>query len=92
MTKSAPRDRGCCRIGVANVLSTMTAAPRSWAAAHTARRSTTSSDGLVGLSTTTAFVRGPASEPSRARSAGGTIRDVTPRDGSTSRTRRVVPP
>ena len=52
-TRSAPSSRGRCSTGVANVLSTATYAPSSWAAAMIAGRSATSSAGLVGDSTHT---------------------------------------
>ena len=57
-TTSAPRASGCCRAGVAKVLSTTTSAPRSWASAPTASMSTMRSHGLLGVSTHTMRVAG----------------------------------
>ena len=58
-TTSAPRASGCCRYGVAKVLSTTRRAPRPWASAATAgdvddRRAC----GLDGVSTQTSRVSG----------------------------------
>ena len=53
---SAPSASGCCRYGVANVLSTTTSAPCSWATAATASMSMHVSSGLVGVSSHTIAV------------------------------------
>ena len=92
MTRSAPSFSGRCTTGVAKVLSTKTAIPRSWAAAATAARSTISTMGLVGLSRTITRVRSPASEATLTRSGTGTTRPPNPNRGRTSRTKRAVPP
>ena len=55
-TMSAPSVIGCCRYGVANVLSTTTSAPVAWATAATASMSTHVSSGLVGVSSQTMAV------------------------------------
>src|SRR2546421_12736325 len=55
-TASAPSSSGCCRYGVANVLSTTTRAPRLCASSLTASMSTMLSAGLVGVSTHTTAV------------------------------------
>src|SRR6185437_2821329 len=49
-TTSAPKSSGFCPSGVANTLSTTTIAPAACASSHTARRSTSSSIGLDGVS------------------------------------------
>ena len=52
-TMSAPSESGCCRYGVANVLSTTTSAPAACAASAAARMSTMFSSGFVGVSSQT---------------------------------------
>src|SRR5207249_683433 len=52
-TASAPSASGCCRYGVANVLSTTTRAERAWAMSQTAATATMESIGFVGVSTHT---------------------------------------
>ena len=54
---SAPSESGCCRYGVANVLSTTTSAPAAWAASAAARMSTMFSSGFVGVSSQRMRVR-----------------------------------
>ncbi len=56
-TMSAPRPIGCCRYGLANVLSTTASAPALCAISATAAMSTTLRSGFVGLSIHTSFVR-----------------------------------
>ena len=56
-TTSAPSASGCWRYGVANVLSTTTSAPTACAASAAARMSTRLSNGFVGVSSQTSFVR-----------------------------------
>ena len=55
-TTSAPSDSGCCRYGVANVLSTHTSAPRLWAISQIFSMSKQRSNGLVGVSSHTSLV------------------------------------
>ena len=55
-TTSAPSCSGCCSSGVANTLSTTTIAPAACASSATARRSTMSSIGLDGVSSSTSWV------------------------------------
>ena len=55
---SAPKSIGRCTYGLANVLSTTTATPRSCATAHAAARSVSRSIGLVGVSRNSIFVFG----------------------------------
>src|SRR6266851_7257649 len=57
-TASAPRCSGCCRYGVAKVLSTQTIAPRLCVTSLTASMSTTRSSGLVGDSSHTSLLHG----------------------------------
>ena len=54
-TASAPRSSGCCRYGVANVLSTTTIAPTACAASAALRMSTMFSSGFDGVSIHTIF-------------------------------------
>jgi hypothetical protein len=56
-TTSAPSESGCCRYGVAKVLSTTTMAPTACAAAAAAWMSTMLSSGFVGVSIHTIRVR-----------------------------------
>ena len=77
---------------MAKVLSTMTAIPSACAWRLTSAMSTTSTAGLVGLSSTTRRLRGPATSRRRSRSAGATRRLAIPHRGTKSRTKRVVPP
>ena len=79
-TTSAPTSSGCCRSGVANVLSTTVSASTLLACAITAGRSATSSIGFVGLSTTAsrpeAFPRGFARPRPHRRVDGVGVGDV----------------
>ena len=52
-TMSAPSASGCCRYGLANVLSTTTSAPAACARSATAAMSTILSRGLDGVSSQT---------------------------------------
>src|SRR5215469_2628884 len=72
-TTSAPSASGCCRYGEANVLSTTSSAPASWAMSASAAMSAMPSSGLVGVShhTTRVVGRSAARTASRSESATG---------------------
>ena len=55
-TTSAPSASGCCRYGEANVLSTTSRAPASWATSASTAMSAMPSSGFVGVSTQTTLV------------------------------------
>ena len=92
ITRSAPSAIGFCSNGVAKVLSTTTARPRECAAAHTASMSTTSSVGLVGLSTISSRLFSPTTRSTCASSALGTKRAATENRPSSSVSSLSVPP
>ena len=89
---SAPSDSGCCRNGVANVLSTTTSAPRSWASAATASMSTHVSSGLVGVSSHTMRVSAGHAAASADRSVRSTALHGKPSGDHTFEMSRNVPP
>jgi hypothetical protein len=79
-TNVAPRASGCCKYGVAVVLSTATRTFRSFAASTTARMSPISSDGLLGVSIHTR--RAPSITAGCAQSSAEASRTSTPIDCS----------
>ena len=89
---SAPSASGCWRYGVANVLSTTTFAPRSWASRATAAMSTIVSRGLVGVSTHTSLVDGRNAATVAAWSVRSTAVCVMPIGPCTRSINRNVPP
>src|SRR5438876_780166 len=91
-TTSAPRPSGCCRYGVAKVLSTTTRAPRSCASLATAAMSTTVSSGFVGVSTHTSFVSSRQAPVIASRSAWSTAVQAIPAGSYRRATSRYVPP
>src|SRR5712692_7580682 len=91
-TASAPRCSGCCRYGVANVLSTQTIAPWLCATSLTASMSTTRSSGLVGDSSHTKRVDGVIAFSTASRSVASTAVKVSPNRFITLSNSRNVPP
>src|SRR6266704_3192961 len=91
-TASAPRCSGCCRYGVANVLSTHTIAPWLCATSLTASMSTTRSNGLVGDSSHTSRVDGVIAFSTASRSVASTAVKVIPNRFITLSNSRNVPP
>ena len=77
-TTSAPSVSGCWRYGVANVLSTTTSAPRSWASCATASMSIHVSSGLVGVSSQTTRVSSGHAAASASTSVRSTADHSTP--------------
>ncbi len=92
MTTSAPSANGFCSTGVANVLSTTTIAPRSWASSLIASMSTMRSHGLLGVSTQTIRVPGCHAAATASRSPSGTVSTARPAGACTWTARRMVPP
>ena len=91
-TTSAPRCSGCCRYGVAKVLSTQTMAPRPCAISLTASMSTTRSRGLVGDSSQTIRVFGVSERSTTSRSEASMALNSRPNRFRTLSKRRKVPP
>src|SRR5438552_4061906 len=91
-TASAPRCSGCCRYGVANVLSTQTNAPWLCATSLTASMSTKRSSGLVGDSSHTIRVCGVIAFSTASTSEASTGLNVKPKRFSTLSKSRNVPP
>ena len=92
-TTSAPRVNGVWRYGVANVLSTTSSAPASWATDAIASMSPMLSSGLVGVSTQTSRVspgRMAARTASRSEAGAGSWR--SPQPVATLSNSRNVPP
>ena len=89
---SAPSAIGCCRYGVANVLSTTTSAPRSWATSHTAATSMHDSSGLVGVSSHTIAVPSGQPDASASTSVRSTAVHCIPYGPHTLSIKRNVPP
>ena len=92
MTMSAPRARGCCRHGLAKVLSTTSARPRGWVMAAIAAMSESRMTGLVGVSTNTIFVAGSMARATAAGSDVSTYVKRRPDRVSTRSNSRYVPP
>ncbi len=91
-TTSAPRAKGCCRYGEANVLSTTSNASASWASTASAAMSETFSSGLVGVSHHTSRVVGRTAARTASTSPSGTGVKSTPQRASTLANSRKVPP
>src|SRR5438552_9922274 len=91
-TASAPRCSGCCRYGVANVLSTQTIAPWLCATSLTASMSTKRSSGLVGDSSHTIRVCGVIAFSTASTSEASTGLKVKPKRFNTLSKSRNVPP
>src|SRR5690606_19795653 len=91
-TTSAPSASGCCRYGVANVLSTTSSAPASRAIAPNAAMSAMFSSGLVGVSTQMTRVSCRTAARTAATSVTGAAVHDTSHRSSTPATRRYVPP
>ncbi len=89
---SAPSASGCCRAGVAKVLSTTTMAPRSWASALMASMSTMCSHGLLGVSIHTMRVSGRHAPSTASASVRSTVSTISPAGACTWTARRMVPP
>ena len=89
---SAPSVSGCCRYGVANVLSTTTSAPCAWAIAATASMSMHVSSGLVGVSSHTIAVSSGQSAASASTSVRSTAVHGKPSGCHTLAISRNVPP
>ena len=92
-TTSAPSARGCCRYGVANVLSTTSSAPAARHIAAIAAMSLTPSNGLVGVSThTTLVLPGSIAASTASRSVRSTGVWSMPHGPNTRAMSRYVPP
>src|SRR5438093_9949658 len=91
-TASAPRCSGCCRYGVANVLSTQTIAPWLCATSLTASMSTKRSSGLVGDSSHTIRVCGVIAFSTASTSEASTGLHAKPKRFNTLSKSRTVPP
>ena len=89
---SAPSVTGCCRYGVANVLSTTTSAPRACATDATASMSKHVNNGLVGLSNHTIPVSSGHAATSASMSLRSTAVHGNPSGCHTLEIRRNVPP
>ena len=91
MTRSAPSSNGRCRIGLANVLSQASSAPRSCASAASAAMSLTRSSGFDGVSIQSIEAGDSSARDTAATSVVSTNSALTPHFGSTSRSCFAVP-
>ena len=82
ITMSAPKESGCCRNGVAKVLSTTVSAPASRATSAADRMSAILSNGLVGVSIQTRPT-GPRSRTASGDSAARMDSGLVTSTGST---------
>ena len=92
-TMSQPISKGCCRCGVAKVLSIPTNAPAAWALAASALMSTSRKSGLDGVSSQTSFTLCAASSSSKRSGLPKSAKTTfTPHSLYTSTNKSYAPP